>query len=88
MSYPEIITGIDIGTSRVRVVSLQRLPDGTKQIIGVADNEMEGMTKGTIKSIEEAVSSVSECLVRAERMIGVPIENAVIGISGAHIVTQ
>jgi cell division protein FtsA len=88
MSYPEIITGIDIGTSRVRVVSLQRLPDGTKQIIGVADNEMEGMTKGTIKSIEEAVSSVSECLERAERMIGVPIENAVSGISGAHIVTQ
>lgn len=88
MSYPEMITGIDIGTSRVRVVTLQKLADGSQQIIGAADNEMEGMSKGTIKSIDESVSSISECLEKAERMIGVPIENAVIGISGPHIVTQ
>jgi len=88
MTHQEIVTGIDIGTSRVRVVSLQRLPDGSQQIIGAADNEMEGMSKGSIKSIEEAVSSISECLENAERMIGVPIENAIVGISGPHIVTQ
>ncbi|MFH1667695.1 MAG: cell division protein FtsA, partial [Candidatus Komeilibacteria bacterium] len=53
-----------------------------------ADNEMEGVTKGSIKSIEESVSSISECLEKAERMVGFPIENAVIGISGSHIMTQ
>jgi cell division protein FtsA len=88
MAHQDITTGIDIGTSRVRVVSLQTLPDGTQQIIGAADNEMEGMSKGSIKSIEEAVSSISECLESAERMIGIPIENAIVGISGPHIVTQ
>ncbi|MFH1667766.1 MAG: cell division protein FtsA, partial [Candidatus Komeilibacteria bacterium] len=88
MAQSEIITGIDIGTSKVKIVSLQRLADGGVQIIGAADNEMEGVTKGSIKSIEESVSSISECLEKAERMVGFPIENAVIGISGSHIMTQ
>ncbi len=88
MAQSEIITGIDIGTSKVKIVSLQRLADGGVQIIGAADNDMEGVSKGSIKSIEEAVSSISECLEKAERMVGFPIENAVIGISGSHIMTQ
>ncbi|MFW0837585.1 MAG: cell division protein FtsA [Candidatus Komeilibacteria bacterium] len=88
MAHSEIVTGIDIGTSKVRIVTLQHLPEGGMQVIGAAEHDMEGMAKGSIKSIEEAVSSISECLEKAERMIGAPIENAIIGISGSHIITQ
>ncbi|MCR4280353.1 MAG: cell division protein FtsA [Candidatus Komeilibacteria bacterium] len=88
MAYSEHITGIDIGSSHVRIVTLQRAVDGGLQVIGAADSTIEGVSRGSIKSIEEAVSSISECLERAEKMMGVPIENAVVGISGTHIITQ
>ena len=88
MAHAEIISGIDIGSSKVRVVSLQRLENGTISVVGAAEADMEGVAKGVIKSIDEAVSSISNCLEKSERMIGLPIENAVIGISGSHIVSQ
>ncbi len=46
------------------------------------------MHKGVITSIEDAISSVSSCLEKVERMTGVQVERASVGISGSHIVSQ
>ncbi|TSC56652.1 MAG: cell division protein FtsA [Parcubacteria group bacterium Gr01-1014_18] len=92
MSRDEIITGIDVGSRSVRVVVGQRIPEREKgsalQVIGVSECPSEGISKGVIKSIEDAVSSISLCLEKAERMAGVPIEHSYISISGAHVISQ
>jgi len=46
------------------------------------------MRKGVVADIEETVSAISASLEEAERMAGVPIDYAVIGISGAHIESE
>jgi len=88
----ELITGIDIGSTAVRVSVGQILFQGKEksdlQIIGAIEVPSEGMAKGTIDSIEECVSSVSNALEKVEHLIGVPIEHAWVGISGAHIKTE
>ncbi|MBU1130647.1 cell division protein FtsA [Patescibacteria group bacterium] len=87
MAQPNIITGLDIGSSIIRLVALRRKDDGSLEIIGASEKISEGVAKGMITNIEDAVSSISEVLEQAERMTGLPIETAVVGISGTYITT-
>ena len=86
-----IITGIDIGSSNIRIVVGQPIKMGEAEqlnIIGVVEVPAQGMKKGDVVSIEDVVSCISACLEKAERMIGLPIERACVGVSGTHIVSQ
>lgn len=88
----EIITGLDIGSSSVRVVVGQVVPDegGKPQlhITGAVCVPSEGVHKGAVSSMEDAVSSVSKALERAERMTGVAINSAWVSIAGHNIFVQ
>ncbi len=86
-SNKEIITGLDVGSSAIRIVMGQRLANGSLQIIGAADTQAEGVSKGSITSIEEAVSCISETVEKCERMTGFTIDKMIVGISGTHIKT-
>ncbi len=86
-----LITGIDIGSSAIRIAVGQITNQGggeLLQIMGCAEVPAEGIHKGIITSIDDAVSSVSACLERAERLAGAHVEHAVVGISGSHILSQ
>lgn len=84
---PPVIVGLDIGTAMVRVV-VGQLNQDSLYIIGAAEQPAEGISKGVITSIEEAVSAISVCLEQAERMVGFPLNKVYVGISGTHIMTQ
>ena len=84
----EIITGLDIGSTAVRAVVGQRNQSGGVEVIGAAEVPSEGVSRGVITSIEDAVSSVSACLEKIERMTGLPVESAWVGISGGNIISQ
>lgn len=92
MARDDIITGLDIGSTAIRVVSgqLKLAPSGGEmiQIIGAAEVEAEGISKGTIISIEDSVSSISAALEKCERMTGIPIEHAIVSVNGAHVTAQ
>jgi cell division protein FtsA len=87
MAQSEIVTGLDIGSSTVKAVVLRRFPDGSLQVVGVAESTSEGIARGMITNIEDAVTSISEVLEQLERMISLPVDSAVVGISGNHIKT-
>ena len=87
----KIITGIDIGSSNIRIVVGQPTKMGEAEqlnIIGVVEVPVQGMKKGDVVSIEDVVSGISACLEKAERMIGLPIERASVGVAGTHVVSQ
>jgi len=89
MSEQEIIAGLDIGSTAIRLAVGQSVGEREKiHIVGAAEVPAEGISRGIISSIEDAVSSISACLEKAERMVGVPIESAWVGISGSHIISQ
>jgi len=90
MVRDEIFAGIDIGSSAVRVAVGQRLPVGDKEsvhIIGAAEVAAEGINRGLINSIDDAVSSVASCIEKVEKMTGAQVGSAWVAISGANVVS-
>src|SRR5690606_11410429 len=61
---------------------------GHPSIIGVGESQSQGIRRGVIVDIDEAVSSISEALEKAERMTGLSIDHAVVSVGGAHITSQ
>ncbi|MBT5808100.1 cell division protein FtsA [Candidatus Uhrbacteria bacterium] len=88
----EIFTGLDVGTHAVRVAVGKLVPsaDGGEQIhmIGAVEVASAGVSKGTITNLEDAVSSISRALEQAERITGLPLSKAWVGINGNHIISQ
>lgn len=83
----QVLVGLDVGTTTIRVVVGKKENDGTPpSIIGVGEAPASGIRRGVIIDIEEAVSSISQALEKAERMTGIPTEHAVVSVGGAHVV--
>ncbi len=85
MKKIETIAGIDIGSSAVRIVVAQPMDHGQLHLIGVGESVSRGMSKGMVNDLEEVVTSVSEALEKAERMIGGQLSRAVVAVNGAHV---
>jgi len=91
MANQQIFAGIDIGSSSVRIAVGHRLPQGDRDVlhvIGAAEVRSEGVSRGQIKSIEDAVSSVSTALELAEKMTGAQVERAWVSLGGQHVIMQ
>ena len=75
----------------VRIVVGQRQGGdraGGLSILGAVEVPSQGISKGSVTSIDDAVASISKCLEHAERMTGQPIQSAWVGIGGTHIIAQ
>lgn len=82
----DILVGLDVGTTTIRVVVGKRENETTPpSIVGVGEAESTGIRRGVITDIEEAVSSISQALEKAERMTGIPTDHAVVSVGGAHV---
>jgi cell division protein FtsA len=87
----DIIVGLDFGSSAVRIAVGQEDETGEKSaahIIGAVEIPTDGIHRGVVTSIDDAVTTISTCIERAERIIGAPIERVYVGITGNHIIFQ
>ncbi len=86
----DIIVGLDIGSTAIRVAVGQCTADTRSplQIIAAVETPSEGIHRGDIVSIDETVSSISQSVEKAERLMGVPIEHVWVGITGTYIASQ
>lgn len=83
-----VIAGLDIGSTSIRLVIGQRIvgPAGDElQIIGAISVPTAGVNRGIVNSIEETTSSISACLEKAERLVGVPISRVWVSINDPYI---
>ena len=86
MAKESYITGLDVGTSSIRVVQAKVNPEtGAFSVIGASEVDSVGIRRGVIVDIEEAVSSISSALEKVERMTGVPVAIANVSVGGNHI---
>lgn len=77
-----------MGSSAIRLVVGQFANSESNekiQIIGAVEAPSEGINKGAVSSIEDTTSSISACLEKAERLVGVPINRVWVSINGPHI---
>lgn len=85
----DIVTGLDVGGTKVCAVVGHILPDKKNpEIIGFGSVPTSGLRKGVVVDIEDTVSAISAALEEAERMAGVPVDNAVVGVESATIQSQ
>jgi len=83
-----IIAGLDIGSSKIRLVIGQKLLNREErgfQVIGAVEAPTEGLSRGIVNSIEDATSSISSCLEKAERLTGAPVKSVWVGINFPNV---
>ncbi len=87
--HDNIFIGLDVGSTKVTcIVGMQEEEATHPSVIGVGVAPAEGMRKGVVVDVEETVSSITAAVDEAERISGVPIDRATIGIDGAHVASQ
>ena len=70
MSREKIITGIDIGSTKITTV-VASVSDNKVSVIGVSGNiPSKGINKGNVVDIDSSVEAISQSIEKAERMYG------------------
>ena len=80
-----IITGLDIGTSKIIALIGEVTPDGTIEIIGIGRHPSRGLKRGVVVDIEATVNSIQRAVQEAELMAGREVRTVYAGIAGSHI---
>jgi len=85
MARDNVVSSIDIGTSKITTLIATPAEDGSANIIGVSTVPSKGLRKGQVVNIEEATAAISSSLESAERMAGASVTSAYISVGGNHI---
>jgi len=83
--FSNIITAIDIGTTKICVLIARKLSDDQVEVLGVGRSPSYGLSKGVVVDIAKTVSSIKQAVDEAQLMAECEVESTYIGISGAHI---
>jgi len=82
---PEIIVGLDIGTTKIACFVGQKNEHGKIEILGYGKSNSVGVSRGVVSNIERTVSSIKQAVKAAEEDSGVGIKIVNVGIAGQHI---
>jgi cell division protein FtsA len=80
-----VLTGVDVGTSKVCVLIAETGPQGQPALLGHAVVPCTGLRRGVVVNIEATVEALRAAASSAEQAAGVRIGSAVVGVAGAHI---
>ncbi len=80
-----IITGLDIGTTKVCAVIVKEDIEGKLNVVGIGSSPSYGLRKGVVVNIDKTVSSIQQAIEEAQTMAGVEVESVFVGIAGDHI---
>lgn len=84
MPKERIITGIDIGSTKISTIVANVL-ESKISVIGVAQVASSGIRRGIVVNIDEAVEAIDSCVEKAQRMAGVSIRSAFVTVNGSYI---
>lgn len=85
MSKQDYIVALDIGSTNIRTVIAQIIPEGKPRIIGMGVSASNGMRKGIIVDLEDVAQSIKESVEKAEKMAGVPVKDVYVSVGGSHL---
>src|SRR5919198_2958563 len=88
MPEQTILVGIDIGTTKVCVLIGEMSARGSVDVIGIGQAHSDGLRKGVVIDIDRTVQSVASAVESAERLSGLKVHSAFVGISGSHVQSQ
>ncbi|MFN2200975.1 MAG: cell division protein FtsA [Caldilineaceae bacterium] len=87
----ETISAIDIGTTKVCVLTAAVVPDSlgkpALEIMGQGQVASQGIRRGMIINVDDAVACVGEAIEKCEQASGHHVLSAYVGVAGNHINT-
>ena len=85
MDAPEIVVGLDIGTTKIACIVGRKTDNGKIEILGMGKSPSVGVTRGVVSNIEKTVQSIRAAVEEAEAKSGIEINIVNVGIAGQHI---
>ena len=85
MDTPEIVVGLDIGTTKIACLVGRKTEHGKIEILGMGKSPSLGVERGVVSNIEKTVQSIKAAVEEAEAKSGVDIKVVNVGIAGQHI---
>ena len=85
MDAPEIVVGLDIGTTKIACLVGRKTEHGKIEMLGVGKAPSVGVTRGVVSNIEKTVQSIRAAVEEAEAKSGVEVKVVNVGIAGQHI---
>jgi len=79
MTRDGFFTGLDIGTSSIKVLVAEHR-DGEVNVIGVSNAKSKGVKDGIIVDIEAAASAIKSAITQAEEKAGISIKSVNVGL--------
>lgn len=87
MNDSRILVAIDVGTYKV-VTVISKVIDNVVNVLGVSEVKSQGIRKGQVVDIEEAVHAINASLEAAERMAGYSASHVIVSLGGSQIDCQ
>jgi cell division protein FtsA len=84
----KIIAAVDIGSTKVTAVIATVEEGESPKVIGESSYVSQGIKKGEITGIDEAINAIASALSGAERMAGLTVSSVYISINGKHITSN
>jgi cell division protein FtsA len=81
----DCLVGLDVGTSKITALAASRHSDGGLDVVGIGVADANGIRRGFIASVDEAVASIRQAVDGAQRTGGVRIDAVHLALSGAHV---
>jgi len=88
MAKKQVLTAIDVGTTKVCTLVGEVTGDGDIRVLGVGITPSGGMHKAMVVNIDEAKDAIRESIKKAEQTSGLRIESAYVGVTGRHIASM
>jgi len=77
-----IITGLDVGTTKVCAVIGEVTPTGV-DVIGIGQHPSRGLRKGVVANVESTVEAIKKAVSEAEQAAGVEVDAVFVSIGRA-----
>lgn len=87
--HHRIITGLDIGTTKVCAIIGEVDSENRLSILGLGSCPSKGLQGGEITEIQPTINAIYHAVEQAQKMAGnAPIQEVYVGIAGEHILSM
>ena len=85
MAKPFIITGLDIGTSKIKVLLVSQSKDGKLELVSKEEENSEGVRRGVIIDPERVSNILKILFSRISEKVGQKINSVYLNLGGSHL---
>ncbi|HLJ57848.1 MAG TPA: cell division protein FtsA [Chthonomonadaceae bacterium] len=85
MGKSEIVTGLDIGTTKVCALIAEVSESGEPTLIGAGSSVSRGLRRGVVVDIESTTRAIEEAVTKAATQANREVDSVYVGVTGDHI---